>query len=1285
LSLEVIVNRGVLSCGGLVCLAVASFLGCGIDDRNPTTQGEGSLSPGGAAGQGAGGSGSEAALTVTPSYVELGPVTRGFAARARLRVSNSGSTPVPAPLVFWAPGGDADLTLIQDQCTGDLAPGEQCDLRVQVVPSRVGQLKGTLDISGASAGNLSVPVTASGLEPGPLVIQPAAGSFQDFGGVHVGVGVENTFTVVNPGAVPSGFVSFSFNRPEFVLAPAGAGECSPGITELASGESCSVRVAFTPTERGALESTLSVTSAGAGSRSLTLRGQGLVPAVVGVSASLLDFGGVVPGDTASLNLEVENRGDDALTLASAQLSPADVFRIADGNCGEGVVLKGGERCSIQLDYRPVQEGQPSAAELLLAAQEGAPNARVELQGVALTRGNLVVEALEVGQENFGDVLLGQSVARGFRVSNPAQQPSGVLRLTARNGFEIQPPSEAGACEAGVTELANGQSCSVQVSFAPSARGARAGAVTVDSPLAGAKALALSGRGISPGVLEADTGTAEAVIDFGRITAGGRGSRTLELRNAGDQPLPPPELRLTGDPLQASAFSYESGCTQALAPGAECSVLIAFAPEAAVPHAASLELVAPGRKPLGVLLLGEALEAGRLVLAPVEGASPDYGDVPVGGSVSQSFSVTNPGGGVSGALSLRADDSQFVVPAGACAEAGADGLADGESCAFEVSFTPTTNVAAQARLSVQAAGSGETGIALTGRGRLPAALAATTTERDLGRANIGEPSGPTNQFTWTVNNGGDLTSGALSVSNDNLADFDITADTCSTGPVAGAGSCALTIVFAPDSAGDVTTRIVVTDALSGQAVPLTVTGFGVQLAAPGESCLATTDCMAGVCTAGVCCDQECGLTCQSCATGQCLAQSGQQPCGNSGGVCFGVEQCALPAGGGCTDSTQCGGNLVCKQCLAGGSQCTPPEACCGGCGPGYTCVNGACGCAPGANGLAQLDCGGGDCALDRQNACCPDFPPAGCNCDPSDNLCKQCLQNGDCTSGPAGGVATCTAQRSCNYSCPANFKLCQGSNSCIPNAQCCETCGAGQDCQGGQCRIGNGRACSFGGTPCASGNCAAGLCCQPGCNNGCFADGTCGCAQGTAFARGQCLPSSGAECDTDADCAGSCVTFFVDFDDDSFGNPDRPIGYCGSPPLNPPLPVSPNDDDCCDTSDVIKPSQTTAQRPNGINCPGWTIGDANCDGNVRYIDNLQESSGGWLGGSCEDSSSPDQAADISCNQRRGITPIEAAGAFGPVFDASGNANFCGNMGTSFRQCQLVGGVCSGGSDLAPPCL
>jgi hypothetical protein len=1262
--------------------ALALLLGCSIDDRRFSARGTGTLLPDGSVAPSPLPPGVASDLTVVPSYVELGSITQGFAARARVRVTNPGSERVAAPRVALAATSDADLTLIQNQCAGELAPGGQCDVRLQVVPSRVGALLGSIEISSGSD-VAAVPVSATGLSPGPITLQPAPGSFQDFGGAQVGAVVERTFIISNPGAAPSGALSLSFNRPEFTLATPAAGECSSGVTDLASGQSCNVRVAFTPAERGPLESTLSVTSTGAGSRSLTLSGRGLVPAALGVSTTVMDFGGVVTGETASIDVEVENVGDDPMTLASAVVSPADggAFRIADGNCGEGVVLAASQRCRIQLDYRPVNAGQPSAGELIIAAQSGNPSQTIALQGVALTRGNLLVEALAAGQENFGDVLLGEAVSRTFRISNPTQQASGVLALTTRNGFELAPPAE-GACEIGVTELGNGQSCTVGVRFAPSSRGARTGAVTVDSPLAGAKSLTLSGRGVSAGVLAADTGTGDSLVDFGRVTTGASGSRTITVRNAGDQPLAPPQLEVTGD--QAAAFSVESGCITELAAEATCPVVLRFAPQAAVPHAVSLDQVgAAGQRTNLLLLLGDALEPGRLVLAAADGAAPDFGDVAVGQTTLRTFSVTYPEEGVSGALTVATDDSQFVVQADTCAAAGVDGLATGETCSIDVAFTPTTNVATEARLSVSASSSGETGIALTGRGRLPSALAATTTERDLGRANLGQPSGLQNQFTWTVRNTGDLASGALSVTNENPDDFDITVDTCSDVAVPGAGSCELTIVFAPDSPGELFTRIEVVDATSALPVPvpLTVTGFGVQLAAPGERCVVSTDCMAGVCTGGVCCNTDCDLTCQTCATGECVAQSDQEPCGNAGGVCFGVEQCALPTGSGCATSDQCGGGLQCKACRGGGNQCTAPDACCGGCIAGHQCVNGQCGCPPQADGRPPLDCGGGLCAINRADACCPGSPPAGCNCDTSDNRCKECLVNAHCTDGLIGGIATCTPQRSCNYTCPAGTFECQGA--CVPNGTCCGGCPDSQDCVQGQCRIQTGETCTFGGLACVSGNCSGGRCCNAGCNSGCFPDGTCGCPPGQQFARGQCRGGSGATCINDEQCASTCVSFFTDADGDTFGDPSSLQRFCGSPPAT--ADVVSNDDDCCDTVAAIRPGgQTFLGFVEGADtCPiGWVEHDFNCDGVARYRDHRNSE---WSG-RCDQTDLEGNDPSIPCAQRGGVSRFQAdLFGLGELFDANDNARLCGNSSVQHIHCEVVGGVCTGSPQLAPTCL
>jgi hypothetical protein len=163
--------------------------------------------------------------------------------------------------------------------------------------------------------------------------------------------------------------------------------------------------------------------------------------------------------------------------------------------------------------------------------------------------------------------------------------------------------------------------------------------------------------------------------------------------------------------------------------------------------------------------------------------------------------------------------------------------------------------------------------------------------------------------------------------------------------------------------------------------------------------------------------------------------------------------ALPAGAPCAGAsdTTCSSGLVCKACNGGGNQCTDPARCCGGCPGSQTCNNGTCGCT-----AQQIDCGGGLCIANGANACCPATPACSAArpfCDSRDNTCKECLQNGQCTSGPAGTSGTCTND-TCRYSCnqQAGFKDC-GNTRCVAAGGCCSDneCGPCSSCSAGTCR------------------------------------------------------------------------------------------------------------------------------------------------------------------------------------------------------------------------------------------
>ena len=110
---------------------------CAIDGREVSIAIPG-LGAGGSAGD-AGGLAATPRLAVGATAIDLGWVTTGYAARARLRVENLGTAPLPAPAVGFAAGSHADFSLIKDGCAQGVPAGESCELRVQLVPSGTGE------------------------------------------------------------------------------------------------------------------------------------------------------------------------------------------------------------------------------------------------------------------------------------------------------------------------------------------------------------------------------------------------------------------------------------------------------------------------------------------------------------------------------------------------------------------------------------------------------------------------------------------------------------------------------------------------------------------------------------------------------------------------------------------------------------------------------------------------------------------------------------------------------------------------------------------------------------------------------------------------------------------------------------------------------------------------------------------------------------------------------------------------------------------------------------------
>ena len=318
---------------------------------------------------------------------------------------------------------------------------------------------------------------------------------------------------------------------------------------------------------------------------------------------------------------------------------------------------------------------------------------------------------------------------------------------------------------------------------------------------------------------------------------------------------------------------------------------------------------------------------------------------------------------------------------------------------------------------------------------------------------------------------------------------------------------------------------------------------------GFVCTKATECASGFCVDGVCCENACTGTCQSCALptspGHCLMVAAHNPdprgacqdtgapsCGTNG-KCDGTGGCEkYPVGTVCA-SEKCESDLFtgASTCNATG-QCVAPDA--RPCVP-YVCNGSQCfgTCATDDQCKAPNSCIANSCGLKGNGAACS----AGVECQSSfcaqgfccnaacDGKCQSCgLPNtqGTCTNVPIGSVD------------PATVCTDQGPTSCGTNGKCdgngaCQLYLSGTTCQGSTCPSGSttftaASSCDGAGqcltpnpTPCFPYQCGTGVC-----KNSCVNDADC--ASPAVCINGSCgLKGNGQSCATAVEClSGFCA-------------------------------------------------------------------------------------------------------------------------------------------------------------------
>jgi hypothetical protein len=374
-----------------------------------------------------------------------------------------------------------------------------------------------------------------------------------------------TVTVTSNGSAPAVFGSPVLSG-DFTETDTCAGQT------LAVGSSCTVQIAFAPTATGARTGQLALyANVPGGQATVALSGTGTTAAAIALTPLTLNFAAAIVNQTApSQNITISNNGGTTATL-SAPLFTGNTgdFALYANTCG--ATLAPSTSCTVTITFTPTVSGTRSAT-LSVTDNAGTSSAATQtatLSGIgeAPATDTLSPLVLSFAQQQIGT----SSASQTITLTNSGGVPLTLIAASVSPGdFSV-----VNACG---NSLAAHAACAFDLTFSPSAVGARTATLTITDQFR-YQTVALNGVGIAgPGVSLTPTSLTFPATGAGLTAL----AQTLTLTNNGGSPL-----TVSGVASSPGFAIAVNSCTTTLVANANCSLTIVFAPTAAGPIAGTL--------------------------------------------------------------------------------------------------------------------------------------------------------------------------------------------------------------------------------------------------------------------------------------------------------------------------------------------------------------------------------------------------------------------------------------------------------------------------------------------------------------------------------------------------------------------------------------------------------------------------------------------------------------------------------------------------------------------------